>query len=276
LLTDVPLVLDEHNVEFLATNRTGRFSGLWPYVYTIEKNAIQNATLILAVSNVDAKIIHEAFRVPASKIFVAPNGVDSKRFSGLDRSHCRRFLGLPLNARLIVFHGNFISLPNEEAAMVILRRIVPIIIDSIQNSLFAIVGPNPSTRMLAEAKRYNQVIVTDFVRCPEYYIGAADICIAPLLRGAGTKLKVLEYLSAGKPIVCTPPAAEGLDLIDGQQALVRRARADADFVDAICSLLKNKRFGLKLGDRAREHAARYDWRIICKELYEKYQGLVHS
>jgi glycosyltransferase involved in cell wall biosynthesis len=69
------------------------------------------------------------------------------------------------------------------------------------------------------------------------------------------RVKILEGLAAGKAIVATPLALEGLALQDGKQ--VRIAESDADFVDAVVDLLTDVEGRVAIATAAREWAERY-------------------
>ena len=51
-------------------------------------------------------------------------------------------------------------------------------------------------------------------------LGVSGIGIAPLLEGAGTRLKILEYLSSGLPVVSTSVGAEGLQIENGRNIVI--------------------------------------------------------
>jgi glycosyltransferase involved in cell wall biosynthesis len=274
-LTNRPLALNAHNVEFMACRNTGRIPFLWPYVYSVELATVRNAQIILAVSKEDAAVFSDVFDFPSRRIHVVPNGVDSGKFNILTQTECKRRLGFPINSKILLFHGNYVSWANEEAALIIFERIAPTILAKEPQCLFLLVGSNPSQRMVDAAKQSDRMIVTGYVPNLDQYIMAADVCVVPLLRGAGTKLKMLEYLAAGKPIICTRVAAEGLNLVNGQEACMT-PKVDTEFIDALLFLLENPRFSQELGRRARNHSKRFDWRIICQDLYKAYQQLVDT
>jgi glycosyltransferase involved in cell wall biosynthesis len=92
-------------------------------------------------------------------------------------------------------------------------------------------------------------------------IGRCRLSVVPLLRGGGTRLKILQSLALGTPVVTTAKGAEGLDLEAGREILV--ADTADDFVHAVLALLEDdvKRAALRdAGRRAVEE--RYDWRPI--------------
>jgi len=93
----------------------------------------------------------------------------------------------------------------------------------------------------------------------------------PLRLGGGMHVKVLEALAAGKALVATPLAIEGLDLADGEHVLL--AETDQQFCDAIVQLLTYPERRTSLAARARAWAntnLRWERSIALYEgLYEK-------
>jgi glycosyltransferase involved in cell wall biosynthesis len=90
------------------------------------------------------------------------------------------------------------------------------------------------------------------------HLAAAQVAVAPLRHGSGTRLKLLEFFAAGLPVVCTAKAAEGLDVQDGRH--VRLAETAEEFVDAIRVLHADAAAAAALGTAARRLVEeRYDW-----------------
>ncbi|HSL43684.1 MAG TPA: glycosyltransferase [Anaerolineales bacterium] len=174
--------------------------------------------------------------------------------------------GLPLS---LLFVGNFYHPPNTDAARRLATSIFPSVQKQFPEAKLFLVGENPP----ADLKRAgSQVIVTG--RVPEImpYLDQAALLVAPVHLGGGMRIKVLEALAAGKAVVTTPLAAEGLDVTDGDQLCI--VRTDAEFVERIGQLLRNEEKRLALARRARAWAcdhiawdksiAKYD--VLYKEL----------
>ena len=100
------------------------------------------------------------------------------------------------------------------------------------------------------------------------------MCIAPIFRGGGTKLKVLEYAAAGRPIVATYKAIEGLGMKNGVHGLFY-SEVNNEFIQGVKQLLNDDRLSKELGCNARNFAKIYDWSIIGKTLYKKYLELLN-
>ena len=97
---------------------------------------------------------------------------------------------------------------NYRAAQNFLYQQFPIILKVFPNAKVYVVGSDPPDSLLRLAS--NSIFITGFVEDPTEYFELASVGIAPLSEGAGIKLKVLEMLSAGMPVIASPIGAEGI------------------------------------------------------------------
>ena len=93
--------------------------------------------------------------------------------------------------------------------------------------------------------------------------GGATIMVAPIKGAGGTRLKILEAMAAGLPVVSTKVGVAGLNLTNGENVLI------ADTIDELAekavSLLKDRAFAGKVGEAGRKHVEKYfDWKSIVK------------
>jgi len=93
--------------------------------------------------------------------------------------------------------------------------------------------------------------------------------MAPLTLSAGTNIKVLEAMACGKALVTTSVGCQGLNLSDGNEALIRD---DWDgFAEAVARALTDESLARNLGGEARRMAEdRFDWRRIADSAYASY------
>ena len=180
-------------------------------------------------------------------------------------------MGLITNKKIVLFHGVLSAKQNYDAAQSIVESIAP----KIPDVLFVIIGKNPPYLLEMKALLQKNVLVLREVQNIEDFIKVADICIAPIKSGSGTRLKVLEYLAARKPLVATFKAVEGLNLIQGVHGLLHNDVDDA-FINSINNFLHNPKFGYELGNHAGDLAKNYDWSIISKSLYSIYSEMINN
>ena len=108
------------------------------------------------------------------------------------------------------------------------------------------------------------------------YYARAHAVIVPILTGAGIRVKIVEALSAGRPIVSTSLGWEGLpDVVPGEHLLV--ANEPAEFASATIRLLRDRELRRRLGRQARALAERrYDWRGLGEEQEAVLNGVLET
>ena len=273
----VTIVFDDHNAEYVLQRRAYetdlRHPGRWPAaLYSLiqwrrlarfERQVCRQADVVLAASEADAEALRAL--VPGLRPVVVPNGVDTARYHpGLPDA-------LPLKHPAIVFTGKMDFRPNIDAMLWFHRRVWPLIRAGVPQATLYVVGKSPHRR-LAPLFADPGVMVTGYVPDILPYFGGADVYIVPLRVGGGTRLKVLEAMAAGLPLVSTTLGAEGITLVPGKDALL--ADTPEDFAEAVVSLSGDPLRRQRLGDSARalvlEH---YDWRHIVPRLERVYATL---
>jgi glycosyltransferase involved in cell wall biosynthesis len=171
----------------------------------------------------------------------------------------------------ILFVGNFYHPPNVDAARRLAGSIFPAVQRQFPQLKLFIVGENPPADLKRAASEH--IIVTGRVPNLTPYLDRAALLVAPVYLGGGIRIKVLESLAAGKAVVTTPLAAEGLDVADGIQLVI--AKTDAEFVERILHLLWNEHERLALAGRARiwacEHIA---WDLSISKYEDLYRELI--
>ena len=208
VLTGIPYVLDEHNVEFIRFERIGRGDKLANFLLkTYEKISCKYAYKILCVSDIDKSSLISLLGVDENKILVVTNGVDTDKFypNKLKNKAIREKIGVGECTPLILFNGKLSYKPNREAVKIIYSILAPKILDLLPEAKFLIVGDNPPSDII-----YENIIFTGVVDDIENYINTSNLVICPLLSGGGTRIKIIEALACGKVVISTSIGAEGL------------------------------------------------------------------
>jgi glycosyltransferase involved in cell wall biosynthesis len=202
-LTKKPFIMIEHNVEYLVKKQTkARFVAL---MKTLEVLLCRYATKITAVSEYDKQKLTE-LGVNAKKIFVLENGFDKETFypSKKYNERIRKKLGVEKKP-LILFCGKLDYAPNKEAVYIIRWEILPRVLKKIPDAKFLIVGGGYGFDI-----KHDSLIFTGVVDKIEQYINVSDVVITPLLKGGGTRIKILEAIACSKTVISTKKGAEGL------------------------------------------------------------------
>jgi len=146
--------------------------------------------------------------------------------------------------------------------------VLPLIKREMFHIHFYIVGKSPSreVRRLADDAA---VTVTGYVGDIRPYIAQSKVYVVPIRMGAGTKLKVLEAMAMGIPVVSTTLGVEGIAIGPGQDVLV--ADEPADFAAKVVALMRDEPRRREMAARGRAlMEARYDWRVIAPALEDVY------
>jgi glycosyltransferase involved in cell wall biosynthesis len=140
----------------------------------------------------------------------------------------------PVAGYNILFVAGFAHPPNEDAATWFVQDILPAIRARVPDASLDIVGSNPTSRVLGLAG--DSIKITPDVSDRELaaFYQRARVAVVPLRFGAGMKLKVVEALKEGVPLVTTPVGAQGLSGLEEAAAVAEDPDAIAD---AVCRLL---------------------------------------
>lgn len=150
----------------------------------------------------------------------------------------------------ILFVGSFGHPPNVDGALWLAKTIFPRVAARVPGARLELVGHEPSADVRALAG--GAVSVHASVPDVTPYVERAAVMVAPIRMGGSMRMKVLEALAAGKALVATPRAAEGVDALAGEHLLV--AAGEDEMVEALVGLLLDRAHRRRLGESARRWA----------------------
>ncbi len=169
----------------------------------------------------------------------------------------------------IGFIGSLDYRPNQHAVRWILEELWPRIVARVPDAKLSIAGSSPPDSLRREVEGRG----IDFqpnVADPNAFVRSLAVVLAPIRAGGGMRIKILEAMALGKPVVATTLGASGMDAKD----VVIADDPDA-FADAVARLLRDPEAALRLGAAGREHVARiYDSDTLAAGLLSFYAGLV--
>ncbi len=170
----------------------------------------------------------------------------------------------------LVFFGALNRMENEKGILWFLDKVYPKIIEKKPGVSLQIIGNKPSKRLINYSKEQN-ITVTGFVEDPYELILKTKIGIVPLFLGAGIKIKTLEFMSCGIPVVTTEVGIEGIPASKDEGVFVEN-HVD-DFVRTILYLLDNEAEAKELGLKAREFVGKeFDYENNAEKLDEIYSN----
>ena len=179
----------------------------------------------------------------------------------------------PLGARppTVLFFGDYLHPPNADAALCLIRTIMPRVRKAHPTAVLELVGPNPTTEIASCAG--SGVEIRGVVPSLTPYLERAALIAAPIRLGGGMRTKVLETLAFGKALVATPRAIEGLDLVPGRDVVV--AESDEDFCTEISDLIADDERRARLGGNARAWVeANLGWEPVVSAYDGLYRELL--
>ena len=229
------------------TLKTRRFEGA----------AVRRATAVTVPSDRDAELVE---RMGARRVVVVPNGVD------LDATPHH----LPPSGSRLTFVAYFAWRPNVEAALELCDEILPRVRARVPSASLTLVGADAPAELAARAGP--GVELTGRVDDVLPHLRAARVAVMPLRAGGGTRLKVLEALASGVPVVATPFAVMGLEVRHGVNALI--AEAPRDLAELAVSVIESDQLAVSLSRAGRELVQqRYGWSAVARPLVELHREL---
>jgi glycosyltransferase involved in cell wall biosynthesis len=253
-----------HNVESLIWQRyheheTGRLRrwyirGQWRKFVRFERRALTGADHVVAVSPEDAAVFRDQFG--ARQVSVVDNGVDTAYF--------RPGAG-PREARRILFLGSLDWRPNLDAVDQLVKQVFPAVRAAVPLAKLWLVGRNPPEELRRRLFSFPNVELHADVADVRPFLNGCGLLAVPLRIGGGSRLKILEALASGVPVVSTRVGAEGLSLEPGRHLTVT---ADvADMAPAITSVIRSHRAALAQAAAGRQRVLeRYDWDVLADRL----------
>lgn len=268
----VKIVFDDHNAETELQRRNMHtdlhqprrwLAALYSWVQVgrlarFEKWACEQADGVTAVSEMDRHHLQSlGLQRPVA---VIPNCLDTAVYESTVA---------PIGYDLI-FSGKMDYRPNVDAVLWFADEVWPLVQAARPSATWAIVGQKPHPR-LERLRQVPGITITGWVEDVRPYLAGAHLFIMPFRVGSGTRLKLIEAMAAGKPIVSTRVGAEGFPVTDGREIVL--ADGAEEMGTAVLRLLDDPATCARLGAAARQFAAAYDWRVVIPKFNQVYEAV---
>jgi sugar transferase (PEP-CTERM/EpsH1 system associated) len=218
-----------------------------------ERHYIPQFDCCIVASTVEREFLQQV--LPEVRAVVIENGADCARLQPLPE--CPSGSGL-------LFAGVMDYPPNVDGVMLFARSILPRIRAFVPDVKLSVVGHSPPARVKALGREPG-IEVTGYVRDILPYYRRSKVTVVPLRAGGGTRLKILEAMALGRPVVTTGVGCAGLDVRDGVHLLV--ADDPQQFAYCVVQLLRDDALRAELVANARRLVEqRYDWPAIGRRL----------
>ncbi len=260
----MPKIVMAHNVESLIWQRYYETESnpikrwyvkhQWRKFKRFERWAFASATRVIAVSDSDAHRIAHQFG--ADQPGVVANGVDPSYF---------RPAAGKREADRILFLGSLDWRPNLDAVVLLLEQVFPVVRAPVPSARLSLVGRNPPRWLRRKVQDLPGVELFADVADVRPYLAQSGVLAVPLRIGGGSRLKILEALSSGLPVVSTRIGAEGLHLEAGEHLIV--VEEVEEMAGALVECIRNPQPARMMAERGRlqvlEH---YDWDALADKL----------
>ncbi len=162
---------------------------------------------------------------------------------------------------MVFYMGTLSWEPNIDGLERFVTETWPAVLAANPTARFVIGGANPPPSLMEKVGQTANIDVVGFVDDPEEYFTRARVVVAPLRFGSGMKLKVLEALTRGTPVVTTPIGVESIDAVDRLHLMV--SPTIADMAPAVTELLTDESLWTSLRDNSRTLVRnRYTWDVV--------------
>lgn len=222
-------------------------------VADFEREAVSSVRMTLAVSEQELQHFE---RLAPGRVRLVPNGVNTRE---LTLRHTT-----PREPR-ILFVGSLDYSANVDAVRHLASDILPHL--TRRDVSVTVIGVNPARAVYAAARRAPvRIDVLGYVEDLRPYVETSRCLVVPLRYGGGTRLKILEALSQGLPVLSTSLGCEGLELTHGDEVVV--ADDAAAFAHSIERLCEDDDLCARLSALGRKKVeSRYDWSMIGNALH---------
>lgn len=267
------IIYDAHNAEWILQKRAcladvktprrwiaAMYSWVqWQRLRRYEADLLRRVDHTIAMSAPDEAALREV--CPNAAMTVVPNGVDVAAYADYQGQ------AIPYD---LLFTGKMDFRPNIDAVLWFGQQVWPLIQAKRPETTFAIVGQRPHPR-LDVLRELPGLTITGFVESVQPYLAGARVYVAPLRVGGGTRLKLMEAMAMGVPIVSTTVGAEGFPVAHEQELLL--ADTPIAFAEAVLALLQTPTRRAKVGQRGQQFAQEnYDWKTLVPRLEQVYEG----
>jgi len=272
---DVPVVLFQHNVESDIWKRLAKskqnplailyFADQYHRMQQSEQQLSRQLDGIVTVSPEDSASFRDRFGLN-NVLGDVPTGVDGNSLKPDPISS-------PAIPPRIAFLGSMDWMPNIDAVRWFAADILPVIRKKIPDVKFHIIGRSPAASVRNLASDGEGIVVTGTVPDVQPLLKKCALMVVPLLAGGGTRIKILEAMAMGVPVVSTNIGAEGLPFTHDVDIMLAD-QAD-DFAAAVVHLLREPDSAARLAREARDKVvARHSWQTVSDRFVELCAPLI--
>jgi len=258
LAAGIPTILVSHDISYVtqwrrASIAQGPTRRIWErearLMETYERRAWPRFNSIIAMSEVDRQeILRYSGGTPVQ---VVPNGVDTHRLQIHDEG----------KTPTLIFVGWTRHAPNRDGLQWFLDTIWPDIRQAHATARFVVISRSLPQDLYERVSNDPRIDYLADIEDAYPAVGKSWVSIVPLRIGSGTRLKILEAMAVGTPVVSTSVGCEGIATHDGEGIII--ADTPKEFRNAVLTMLNDHSARAKISVNARRVVEeQYDWMVI--------------
>lgn len=257
-LSGAKLVSEMHYVVRNLAKRLGAKQSQISKIGEMEKEVGKSIDHLICLSDQDSPSLQKNMGIPSRAVSVIPSGVDCKEI---------RYVGSDVKAKNIIFLGNLYFKPNEDAVRIMKSQMYPELRK--YGFHFTVAGDCPP-RLKKECEEPGFKFIGTLVDLNTLFKDAT-FAVAPIEEGTGMRIKFLNYLAAGIPVVTTDVATAGFN----KKEYFFIENDFSKYAQKIIALLQDEK---KLNTVSREGLKaikrNYDWNVVAKHAIKTYQKIM--
>ncbi len=208
----------------------------------------------------------ERFAPPHADIRVVPNGVDTE--ANQPNPAVQR------EPQRLIYTGAVTYAPNHDAVRFFINEVWPLVLAQTPNAEFWVTGGTGDVDV-SDLAAQTGVTFTGYLPSVADAVQTSTAMVVPLRSGGGTRLKILEAMALGTPIISTRKGAEGIDVHDGQDILL--ADSPQQLAATVQRLFTDADLQTRLAQGGRKLVEQnYDWGIIANQLHTLINDISQS
>jgi len=275
IITD-KLVYHAHNAEFK----------LWERLANLEREPLKKRAISLETQRVIAaeKILMNTcainYMAESDKIKFSELGIDVPNYVETKHLGSDHWLKLPnmefSETEKCLFYMGSLSWPaNSDGLIWFFKKVWPMILEEEPDLKFKLLGKGAKRDLKKALKKWPMVEQLGYAESPEEIMSKCRVGVVPLRYGSGMKIKVLDNLYRGIPMVTTPVGSEGIAVKKGKDLCI--AKDEQEFAKGVLRLLKDKKLWQQYRDNSREVASQgYRWETELKHFEKTLSSLAYS
>ncbi len=237
-----------------------RLSLTWFKLHRYLSRLLDSFQAVTVVSKQEEQLVLENFP-KVKRVQVIPNCMNMDEYTDVHRD---------VRPNTLIFTGSFRYYVNYDAMKWFVGEVFPLILEEVPSAELIITGDHADLPL----PPCKNVTLAGYVDDVKSLIASSTVALAPLLSGGGTRLKILEAMAIGTPVVATSKGAEGLGAVPGEHLCL--ADDPRQFAENIIHLLGDVRLRNRNSKNARQFVAEnYDWHGVMPfflELVERASG----